>query len=616
MRLSEELLGALLLERERHEFDREWVEGVKAAWKQLYKERNSYPGRVTKSRYGDVSPKRDHKVLQGAAKAVADYLTRVKKFLEALQQDLMINKGFWQPTRGGVTGLLAKEKSTIVRALNGAIKAIEVPRPSEYGHPNLLQWPHSTHPAFSFVDVKHLNQILTWLNGMADDFVKKADGYLTRGVWKTLRQILDTYAKDKGTDAENSWSISKGYEPTELNIGRVRVKFEDTPINPMGLDKTKKQVRGRDKWNHPESRKKVIETLIKTQALLRKRGLEGEIWYGDIHIKPHSASYAFKDRKGGQRRAGADYHPVTDSVRIFGLGNIDVGLLVHELGHRYYDKVMTKKDRDAFDKWYGEVKATSGYGATSTIEDFAEVFMEYVLGKMNLSKDQIHRLEAVLKGKVVHDEPATTSVAEPGMVTKYYGVTVFYADKKLNNALQGSIFQFVGNIQKSGYDVLKRMYRHGIVVRNPRPGYPVIDYDKQAGVLTIHLSSGRVPKLLVRDLGIAYYNSDYVKPKMRKAWEEMWRQRRDVEGVEMAAKRFGYELIDVIYGRDTDERSSWMVLWMLGHQTQPDWVDKMKNQPFEIPTPQQMHQRSRMKLVGMEWKKGPLSSALVEALCR
>jgi hypothetical protein len=44
-------------------------------------------------------------------------------------------------------------------------------------------------------------------------------------------------------------------------------------------------------------------------------------------------------------------------------------------------------------------------------------------------------------------------------------------------------------------------------------------------------------------------------------------------------------------------------------------VDDAKGNPFTIPTPRQMHQRSRMKMVGMEWRKGPLSSALVEALC-
>lgn len=629
MRLSEELASAsfLLLEREQHEFDRQWVNGVKAAWKQLYKERTSYPGRVARTRVKKVSPKRDHNAVQKAANASLTYLKRVKKFLQDLQQDLLINKGFWQPTRGKPMGILAKDKSTLVRALHNAIAAIDTTwEPKRYGHRDFLPYPwDERYGLYSFggateakLDISDMNDVLSGLAARASEPVKKADGILTRGVWKTLNGILEKYAGDKGTDADNSWSINKGTHPTELSIGRARIKFEDTPVDPMGLDRKKQKAHGRKKWVYPDERKGVVKALIQTQALLNKRGVGDQIWYGDIYVRPHARGYAFKDAKGKARRAGADYNPVTDDVRVFGSHNAsNVGLIVHELGHRYYFKVMTQKDRDNFDRWYEQVKATSEYGASSTVEDFAEVFMEYVLGKMKLDQDQIQRFESVLKGKMIHDEPATTSELPPENIVKWAGTTVAFVDKTPGGGWSRTL-DALKQIKGKGYArKIERLWRHGVVVRDPRPGYPPADFDQRAGVLTIHAATPPSARTTLGNIALAFYHSSFVTPKMRKAWEELWssRLRGGNVGADAAARRFGFELSGLINGKDHDPKTLHYLLWILGDQDQPPSVDKMKDEPFTVPTPRQMHQRSRMKMVGMEWRKGPLSSALVEALC-
>jgi hypothetical protein len=626
MRLSEELAAAILIERRQNEFDKEWVAGVKAGWKQLYQARKTFKGRVVKSRYKAVSAKRDDKAVKAAAKASKVYLLSVKTFLENLQQDLLINKGFWQPTRGKPMGMLAKPKSTIVRALHNAIEAIESPRYEyEYGHKDLLSAPWNTNPAFVFSDLDGMNAVLRGVALRADDQVKKIDGLLTRGVWKTLNQILDGYAGEVGAgkDADNSWSISKGYESTELNLGRVRVKFEGTPVDPMGLDRTKQKKYGRNTWDYPKERKKVVDQLKKTQALLKNRGLESEIWYGDIHVLAHGSGYVFKDAKKRSRRAAADWSHHDDSVRIFGAHNVYPGMLIHELGHRYYYRVMTQKDRDAFDKWYGEVKATSGYGASSTVEDFAEVFMEYVLGKMKLDRDQIERFEAVLKGKIQVDVPETVSGSAPDTF-KWAGTMVAFVDMDTPKGKSGmvrdtpwsrplSAIQLINN--HGGLKRVRQMWRHGVVIRPPRPGYPPVDYDAKAGVLTMHMATPISSTTALKSIGLAFFLSDLVKPKMRAAWKDLWSKRLQITDV---GKRFGYEFARIVDGRhvdsDMDKKNTELLYWLLGHQGEPDFLSQ-HDEPHEIPTPRQMHQRSRMKMVGMESRMGSLSSALMEAIC-
>lgn len=643
MRHSEELVIALLLERQQHEFDKEWIRGVKKAWKQIYMARKKYPGRVVKSKHTSISPKRDHKALQAAAKASRLYLLRAKGFIENLQQDLLINKGFWHvPSRGVGHGSFSREKSTIVKALHNAIRAFDmgigIPRPEDYGYDGFVKGMTSTHPAYVFGDntsVERLNSIFFALHDDPVEMVEKVNGYLSRGVWKTLDTFINKYGDGKGTDADNPFSLGQathskftGFEPSELNIGRVRVIFLDSPADPSGLKRQKQKTKsGRDRWVDPRNRKQVIDVLKKAQAALKKRGLADAVWYGNIGVMSPGATYQFKDAKGGTGTAAADYSSDTDSVRVYGMPFY--GYVIHELGHRYYRKIMSQKDRDAFDKWFGQVKATSEYGSTQTSEDFAEVFAEYVMGKMKLDQDQVQRFVAVLKHKTQVDEPATFD--DPALsyerVFTWAGTKVAIVDLDLKkvqgpngmvrDTKWGESLKAIQFINKGGaFDKVKRMWAHGVVVRPSRPGYPPIDYDAKAGVLTLGMDTPLPTRKVVQGIGMAYYHSDFVTPKMRAAWEDLWSKRLRVSKQE-AAERFGVAFRKEVMGQsnpDSDFKEFHYLYWMLGLQSEPESAEKVQ-EPHAIPTPRQMHQRSRMRLPGMEWRQGRrLSAALMEAL--
>jgi hypothetical protein len=142
------------------------------------------------------------------------------------------------------------------------------------------------------------------------------------------------------------------------------------------------------------------------------------------------------------------------------------------------------------------------------------------------------------------------------------------------------------------------------------------DYDAKAGVLTLHMDSPVSMKTVLKNIGLAYYYSDLVTSKMRAAWEDVWSKRMRVSR-EAAAKRFGYEFAKEMERKidaDADPKTIHYLYWMLGTQTAPPSSEKIQ-EPMAIPTPRQMHQRSRMKLPGMEWRRGPLSSELMEAIC-
>jgi hypothetical protein len=593
MRLSEELELALLLERRVNEFDLEWINGVKKGWQQIYKERKKYPGRLVKGKYKNVSPKRDHKVVQDAVKSAEKYTRKVKSFLELLQQDLMINKGFWHiPGKNKGSDELEKEKSKIVRALNNAMKKLEIPRPNEYGHDDFMWSAFRGHPAFSFSDKEGMDGVLRGVAVRVEENIDKINGILNRGIWKPLEQVIKKYGKGRGTDAKNSFSISQGLEPTELNVGAVRVHFDEVSVDPL--------MRGR-KWDDPKGRGNIIKALVQAQKILKKRGMEKVLWYGDMYVRPIES----KNKKG---RLLAKYLLVGDYVEIYGEpgGHEElVRTIIHELGHRYYYRIMGKEDRDRFNKWYGQVKATSAYGSTRTWEDFAEVFMEYIYGKMKLSRSQIERFLASIGHRPVIDEPRMGGVPVRGLYAGKSGPKVaFQGEGSVNWDDYEDILAAIRDMDRDdSLGRFKRMWRRGIVFRQGgKP--PLVNYDE--GVLVINTSSPRMlgsGRALERKIfvgaAMAYYNSEFVSSKMRSAWEELMS--------EMIGSGMNF---DVLYGsrlyslvalqHSPDEKVMETLYWTLGMLAQPAWVDDRKKKAFVVPTPAQMHKKTGMLLPGME----------------
>ena len=130
----------------------------------------------------------------------------------------------------------------------------------------------------------------------------------------------------------------------------------------------------------------------KAEDLIKRKKL-GHLWYGLTYIRPKQLSP--ENKYGIHFGVGATYHRRGDLLTIYSDPGYLAALIVHELGHRYYYKFLSSKDRRHFDKWFGKVKATSSYGSSSSPEDFAEVFSDYVIGK-DMDRNQIDRFKEVL----------------------------------------------------------------------------------------------------------------------------------------------------------------------------------------------------------------------------
>jgi len=96
-------------------------------------------------------------------------------------------------------------------------------------------------------------------------------------------------------------------------------------------------------------------------------------------------------------RVLATYNRINDMLDLYSDG-IEAEHIVHELGHRYYYKYMNAEDRRNFSRFFKQVPATTSYGGTSSVEDFAEVFRSYVARK-KMTKAQRHRFEQFLNRK-------------------------------------------------------------------------------------------------------------------------------------------------------------------------------------------------------------------------
>lgn len=209
----------------------------------------------------------------------------------------------------------------------------------------------------------------------ADEAISKAEAILSG---KLLRFLSTWLAK---------YSDGVAFEPdgilTEYAIGKMKFVWDANTF-------PKSQRRD------PYTLKDYIPHLAKAQALLERKGL-GSVWYGTTLISCKSC--------GGENPHGADlgvgghYRWDIDRVVLFDdPSRYITELMVHELGHRYYYRKMNQGDRARFSSYFGEVMATSSYGAKASEEDFAEVFQDFVLGK-DMTRDQIERFKEFLAGE-------------------------------------------------------------------------------------------------------------------------------------------------------------------------------------------------------------------------
>jgi hypothetical protein len=214
--------------------------------------------------------------------------------------------------------------------------------------------------------------------------VKNADGLISG---KLLRHLSSMVTEFGSVDFPE-------YEPPVVNVDGATIIFSDTPIDP-----SKPSAYGDDaeKARHPQERAQYIAQCKEAKALLARRNL-GFLWYGNFEVKAGSTRPA--NPNGAQFKTGAEYYRQGDKVVIYSDPSPGLSrLLIHELGHRYYFKYLSRGEQERFREWFGQVMASTEYGKSNSEEDFAEVFADYVMGT-DLTRDQIDRLKAFLsKGK-------------------------------------------------------------------------------------------------------------------------------------------------------------------------------------------------------------------------
>ena len=212
----------------------------------------------------------------------------------------------------------------------------------------------------------------------AEVWVGRVEETLSGKLLRAITAFLTRYADGIPFEAEDI--------PLEYNLGRLKVIFD--PFKGYGY--------GDLKDPDPRDVKEYLSPLDHAKSMLERKGF-GDLWYGNVYIRcPDCGGENPNGKKFG---VGAVYDPAHDHVEVFSKPSRYIAeLMVHELGHRYYFKVMNAGDRARFDSYFGEVAAVSEYGSKATHEDFAEVFMNFVTGR-DMTRDQIERFKEFLAGK-------------------------------------------------------------------------------------------------------------------------------------------------------------------------------------------------------------------------
>lgn len=322
----------------------------------------------------------------GSAETTVEGIQNLKAvihWLDQLAKDLLFNKGLYAPK--GLSTITARESKKIVGNLR------EVERRLHLGLFQLENLQNSTdvnHDSYQrsggrileFYTDQNPRNPQEAINKAAQEYVQEtlqeASTLFTRKAIRNLNETAAKYTWDK--------------KPVELdfNIGRVHVINEDQGSDGSYLYRMENQdvdvVETTD----------YVQPLKEAYALLQRRNLDF-LWYGEMFIQCQecggSVPQGFEDSL-----VAAHYEFNTDRVVIFSRPSPHLTeIILHELGHRYYFRFMDAGDRARFDSYFGQVAATSNYGATSSVEDFAEVFMNYVLGK-DLTSDQFGRFKTFL----------------------------------------------------------------------------------------------------------------------------------------------------------------------------------------------------------------------------
>jgi len=374
MRLSQfiVILGA------RDTLSRSWIKGIRKGWKDWFNR-----------------GKRLH-----TWESLLAHYDEGRAWLARLQNDLMWNKGLFavepDPKKKKKHPMIAKRWKLKVmdhlkkaddlfgEAASSAKYQVNVTTPGsmEYQQHGGEDWVKKVNDKYGDLD--------KWAQVAVPESFEVYTKPIDSEVSGKLLRLLSTILSEFGTGLSET-KMEWGTLEREFSIGKLKVIMDDIPAKPLNLP-PKRQEELRD----PNFFRGYQRYLQKAMNLLKQKKL-GFLWYGEVRVKPKGTfgpnPRGEKFGVGGWYNIGQDRVYIEDDPK-----SGTEFLMIHELGHRYYYKFMSKADRAEFSALFGDVPAVSEYGGTVSSEDFAEVFAWYVLNR-NLTRDQLERFKKFLGRK-------------------------------------------------------------------------------------------------------------------------------------------------------------------------------------------------------------------------
>ena len=315
---------------------------------------------------------------------------------------------------------------------------------------DLVWWISTSIKDLASAKVKTLGDALKRIPRTSPRLIElRADSVLKKATPFELQAITDSSKEDFGPASKMKWEFYQhinldglikrtfSWEKVEFDY----VKWIDRTWDTLAFNYTQtdlERVDGFQDFNFGDMKVIIVDPEIsifenswyvrrlrEAQALIQQKGFS-KIWRGTLFILSKNykqlspadqAAYAELGYKNLESQAGT-YHSGADIIKITSPAQASLtNTLVHELGHRYWYKVMNPEQRARFnglvrtnpsektrdypsgpteDGVEKPVTPVSDYGASTIEEAFAEVFERYVTER-DMNRDQLESFRSVLK---------------------------------------------------------------------------------------------------------------------------------------------------------------------------------------------------------------------------
>ena len=338
------------------ELTKEWLMGIRRGWLQLMK--------PSVTDFEDV------------VKAIV----QLDRFVDRLKDQVFFVK------RGPKTGLLSgtkerKRAEVLFKQLSDAVYE------AKSGANHWKDWLDGTALGFQWGedrsdDARHmLKQYKTDFEGTTSGSVPIRGGggrHRPQPLTETLDKILKLLRADAKIlkDLPDRFDTAPAYK--EFDLGGVKVIIDDETVSAREIDQ-------------------YVKFLIKARQILNQKGF-AKAWTGEVFIKCKGCggTSQFDESRG----VGGHYHIGPNTITVYVRPSKYVTeLTIHELGHRWWFKNMTRANRLRFQDWFDEGLApVSAYGKNNAAEAFAEAFAWFVLGR-SMSSQQVETFKMVALGR-------------------------------------------------------------------------------------------------------------------------------------------------------------------------------------------------------------------------